>query len=67
MPAESERLRRRVQSRDRWFIGAAALAAAAVTAAFAITAHHHPPPPGCVSTLVPGFMGGVTHTTCAAP
>jgi hypothetical protein len=56
-----------VQSRDRWFIGAAALAAAAVTAAFAITAHHHPPPPGCVSTLVPGFMGGVTHTTCAAP
>ncbi|HEY2072814.1 MAG TPA: hypothetical protein VGG88_04490 [Gaiellaceae bacterium] len=67
MPAESERLRRRVQPRDRWFIGLAAIAAAASTAGFALTSHHQPPPAGCVSTIVVGFMGGETHVTCATP
>jgi len=31
MPAESERLRRRVRRRDVWFIGAVALLAVALT------------------------------------
>ena len=68
MPAETERLRRRVQPRDRLFIGIAAVAAAATPAAFVLAGHgRHPLRPNCTTTLVAGFMGGETHTVCASP
>jgi hypothetical protein len=67
VPAEQERLRRRVQPRDRMFIGAAAVAAAAVTAAFLLTGHHQSTPNGCRTEIVAGFMGGETHLVCAPP
>jgi hypothetical protein len=68
MPAESERLRRRVQRRDRVFIGIAAVAAVALPTAFVLAGHgRHALHPSCTTTVVAGFMGGETHTVCASP
>jgi hypothetical protein len=67
MPAESERLRRRVQTRDRLFIGVAAVLAVALPAAFVLAGHgRHTLRPNCTTTLVAGFMGGETHTVCTS-
>jgi hypothetical protein len=67
MPAESERLRRRVQTRDRLFIVIAAVAAAALPAAFVLAGHgRHALRPNCTTTIVAGFMGGETHTVCTS-
>lgn len=69
MPAESERLRRRVRTRDRWFLGLAAAAAVAAAPAGVLLSRHESaagPGPRCVSTIRAGFMGGETHTYCGA-
>jgi hypothetical protein len=53
--------------RDRWLVAVAALVtAAAVPAAVALSGGHSPGP-NCTSVIVPGFMGGETHTRCAPP
>ena len=67
MPAETERLRRRVQPRDRLFIGLVAVAAVVLTSAFLLLGHHQSTPPGCTTEIVAGFMGGETHLVCASP
>ncbi len=64
MPAEAQRLRRRLQTRDRLILGLAAIAAASTPAALFLTAHQHQPPSGCKTEIVAGFMGGETHTIC---
>jgi hypothetical protein len=67
VPAESERLQRRVRRRDVWFIGAVALLAAALTpVAVLMSGGHHAPPAGCKTVIRAGFMGGETHTVCAS-
>ena len=67
MPAESERLRRRVRRRDVWFIGAVTLLVVALTpVAVLLSGSHHAPPAGCKTVIVAGFMGGETHTVCAS-
>lgn len=67
MPAESERLQRRVRRRDVWFIGAVALLAAALTpVAVLMSGGHQAPPAGCKTVIRAGFMGGETHTVCAS-
>ena len=67
VPAESERLRRRVRRRDVWFIGAVALLAVALTPVAVLLSGHHTTPPGCTTVIRAGFMGGETHVVCAAP
>lgn len=68
MPAESERLRRRVRRRDVWFIGAVALLAVALTpVAILLNGGHHGAPPGCTTVIRAGFMGGETHVVCGSP
>jgi hypothetical protein len=68
MPAESERLRRRIQGRDRWFIGGVVLVAVALTPiAVLLSGGHHAPPAGCTTVIRAGFMGGETHTVCTSP
>ena len=65
MPAESDRLRRRVRPRDRWFVGLVATAVLAGTPAAVVLAAHGPTrPAGCVTILRAGFMGGQTGTYC---
>jgi hypothetical protein len=65
MPAESERLRRRVRRRDVWFIGAVALLAVAlIPVAVLLSGGRHPPPAGCTTVIRAGFMGGETHLVC---
>jgi hypothetical protein len=67
MPAETERLRRRVQPRDRLFIGIAAAAAIVLTSAFLLFFHHQSTPAGCTTEIVAGVMGGETHLVCPSP
>jgi hypothetical protein len=66
MPAESERLRRRVRRRDVWFIGAVALLTVALTPVAVVLSErgHHAPRAGCTTVIRAGFMGGETHTVC---
>jgi hypothetical protein len=67
MPAESSRLRRRIASRDRWFLVLAACAAVVATVlAVVLTGSGDPGGAGCVSVLRAGFMGGQTTTYCGA-
>ncbi len=69
MPAESERLRRRIGARDRLFLGlvAAALLAGIVVA---VLASRHGGGAGggadCVSYSHPNFTGGATYRYCGA-
>ncbi|HVA30033.1 MAG TPA: hypothetical protein VMU58_02065 [Gaiellaceae bacterium] len=69
MPAETERLRRRITRRDRWFLTLLACAALAGTAA-AILVHAHGSQPAtharCVSTIRASIVGGATFTYCGA-
>ncbi|HEY8030727.1 MAG TPA: hypothetical protein VIE38_14625 [Gaiellaceae bacterium] len=69
MPAESERLRRRVERRDLWFIGAvAALVVALAPVAVVMSERgHHALPAGCKTVMRAGFTGGETHVVCASP
>jgi hypothetical protein len=69
MPAESERLRRRVRRRDVWFIGAVAALVVALAPVAVVLGErsHHAAPAGCRTTIVAGFMGGETHTVCTSP
>jgi len=68
MPAESERLRRRVTGRDRLFFGvAAAVLLATPAGVFLSGGSRHSPPPNCITRIEAGVMGGVTHTICGAP
>jgi hypothetical protein len=68
VPAESERLRRRVSRRDLWFIGGVASLAVALTPVAVVLSErgHHAPRAGCKTVIVAGFMGGETHTVCAS-
>lgn len=68
MPAESRRLRRRVRSRDRWFLAAAACVAVVGTpVAIVLTSSSGAGDrAGCVSRIEAGFMGGQTRTVCGA-
>jgi len=68
MPAESERLRRRVRRRDLWFIGAvAALVVALTPVAVLVSGGHHSLPAGCKTVIRAGFTGGETHVVCTSP
>jgi hypothetical protein len=66
MPAESARLRRRLERRDRRFL-ALVLTTAALAAPVGVVAAEHGSKArsNCVRTLEPGFMGGQTVTRCA--
>jgi len=65
MPAESERLRRRIGRRDLWFIAAVALLAVAL-APIAVLASggHRATRHGCTTVIRAGFMGGQTEIRC---
>jgi hypothetical protein len=67
VPAESERLRRRIRPRDVWFIGAVVLLAVAlIPVAVLFSGGRHAPPAGCKTVIRAGFMGGETHVVCAS-
>lgn len=69
MPAESARLLRRIGRRDRWFVAIIAGGALAATPAAILLSDSGAPGSagaGCVSAIVPGFMGGETHVYCGA-
>jgi len=66
VPAESARLFRRVRRRDRWFVALAAGGVLVATPPAVLLSGRSGSDPGvgCVTTIVPGFMGGYTHTIC---
>ncbi|MDE3191020.1 MAG: hypothetical protein KGL94_09400 [Acidobacteriota bacterium] len=54
-----------VSTRDRGLIALAAVLVASSPAAVLLSGgSRHAPPRNCRTTIVAGFMGGVTHTTC---
>ncbi|MBV8563361.1 MAG: hypothetical protein JOZ56_09750 [Actinobacteria bacterium] len=67
MPAESERLARRLRPRDRWFL-AAVVAAVAVGTPVAIvsTRSEQPRPAGCVRLAEAGVVGNQSALYCGA-
>ncbi len=64
MPAESNRLRRRLGARDRRLIAAAACVAAASAPAALLVGGHASRPRSCVTYDRAGFMGAETVTVC---
>jgi hypothetical protein len=69
VPAESERLRRRISGRDRWFLLLIAVAALVATpSAVLLSRHssHSSPDPNCVTVLRASIMGGATYKYCGA-
>jgi hypothetical protein len=63
VPAESERLRHRLGSRDRLFLGLAAIGTVAgIVIAFLIS--HPGSNAGCVLYNHPNFTGGATYRYC---
>lgn len=67
MPAESERLRRRISGRDRWFLVLIAVTALVATPSTILLARHgsHPSTdPNCVTVLRASIMGGATYKYC---
>ena len=64
MPAEGERLRRRLGRRDRLFLGVAAVALVAVIAVLLLAGPRSGSNAGCVSYSHPGPTGGATYTFC---
>jgi len=67
VPTESERLRRRISKRDKWFLGLIAGAALVGTpsAVLVLQASSHPhTDPHCVTTLRASIMGGATYKYC---
>jgi hypothetical protein len=67
VPAESERLRRRLSRRDLWFLAALAAAALlAVVAGLLAAGHARARVGGCVEFSHPNFTGGATYRYCGA-
>ena len=69
MPAESERLRRRISGRDRWFLLLIAVAALVAAPSAALLSRHGSPAkvdPNCVTVLRASIMGGATYKYCGA-
>ncbi|MHB8643328.1 MAG: hypothetical protein ACYDA3_10635 [Gaiellaceae bacterium] len=69
MPAESERLRRRISGRDRWFLALLALLALVGTpGAVLLLSHrsHARTDDRCVTTMRASIMGGATYKYCGA-
>jgi hypothetical protein len=69
LPAEAARFRRRVRTRDLWFIGVVAGGLAVGTPAAILLSDSGSADlrgSGCVATIEAGFMGGQTHRYCGA-
>jgi len=69
VPAESERLRRRITGRDRWFLALLALLALVGTlGAVLVLPHgsHLSTDDRCVTTMRASIMGGATYKYCGA-
>jgi hypothetical protein len=69
VPTESERLRRRISGRDRWFLVLIAVAALVGTPSAVLMAQHGSHPgadPNCVTVLRASIMGGATYKYCGA-
>jgi hypothetical protein len=69
VPAESERLRRRITGRDRCFLALLALLALAGTPGAVLLLQHgsHPSTDArCVTTMRASIVGGGTYTYCGA-
>jgi hypothetical protein len=69
VPAESQRLLRRISARDRWFLAVLVGAALVGTPAAVLLAQHDPSPntgARCVSTTRAGIMGAGTYKYCGA-
>jgi hypothetical protein len=69
VPAESERLQRRITGRDRWFLALLALLVLVGTPSAVILLPHGSDPStdaGCVTTMRASIMGGGTYKYCGA-
>ncbi len=69
MPAESERLQRRITRRDRWFLTLLALLALIGTPSAVLLRSHDSHPStdaGCVTTIRASIIGGATYKYCGA-
>ena len=66
MPIESERLRRHISNRDRWFLTVITAVALIATpsAALLLQRSSHPPDPHCVTTTRASIMGAGTYRYC---
>jgi len=67
VPTESQRLRRRISRRDRWFLALVALLALVGTPGTVLLLSTGPrPSPGgrCVTTVRASVVGGATYTYC---
>jgi hypothetical protein len=69
VPAESERLQRRITGRDRWFLALLALVALVGTPSVVLLLPHgtHPSRDArCVTTMRASIIGGGTYRYCGA-
>jgi hypothetical protein len=69
VPAETQRLQRRITPRDRWFVAVLACAALVGTPAAVLLSSHDARPgadAGCVTTVRASIMGGATYKYCGA-
>ena len=69
MPAETERLKRRITGRDRWFLVVLASAALLGTPSAVLLSSHGSDPStdaGCVTTLRASVVGGANFRYCGA-
>jgi len=69
VPAESERLQRRITRRDRWFLTLLALLALIGTPSAVLLRSHDSHPStdaGCVTTIRASIIGGATYKYCGA-
>jgi hypothetical protein len=69
VPAESDRLRRRIGGRDRLFLGLVAGALVAATVTGVLVSRHAPqsgPHERCLQFSHPNFTGGATYKYCGA-
>jgi len=67
VPTESERLRRRISGRDRWFLVLISVAALVATPSAVLLAQHDSHPgtdTNCVTVLRASIMGGATYKYC---
>jgi hypothetical protein len=69
VPAESERLRRRISGRDRWFLALLLVAALVATPIAVILLQNGSPRSSddrCVTVMRASIMGGATYRYCGA-
>ena len=69
MPAETQRLQRRITGRDRWFLVVLASAALVGTPSAVLLSPHGSPPSTdarCVTTIHASIIGGATFKYCGA-